>query len=119
MDSKVDFLEQRVNKGLVVFVRVRDGLPGHEALDFIRELVNEVLRGEVTDLVPMHVLPPRTFLGNEDNVDLIVHSRLKLLEAPLALQHIVGQDENQVLAPRDNLGQVIQLGPELVVQKGL
>ena len=115
----IDLLEQSVDKGLIVFVRVGDGLSRHEPLDLFWELINEVLRGEVTDLVSMNVFPPRTLLGYKYHIHFMVHGRLELLETPFALQDIVSEDKDQVLAPGHNLGQVVELGSELIVEESL
>ena len=108
-------LEECVHKGLVVFVGMGNGLSGHEALDFIGELVNEVLRGEVTHLIAMNVLPSRPLFGDKDHIDLVVYSSLQLLQTPLTVQDIICEHENEVLASRHNLGQIIELRTELIV----
>lgn len=57
--------------------------------------------------------PPAAFLGHEDDVTLVLHSRLQLLDAPVRLEHIVRHDEHKVPRVGHEVNQVTQLLTEL------
>ncbi len=119
----LDFLDQVVDKGLVVLVRMSNRLSRQLFLKLLRQRLNDVRGRKLTDLrrrgvterwwcfslfsmphlVAICIRPSRSFLGHKNYVDLAVDSCLELLHAPALSK------EGTSLLPETDAGKLMLL----------